>query len=115
MLKGKGIYAAGGLIGAILASTCCIVPFVLLLLGVSGAWISHVIDIAPYQPFFLVASLGFLAVGFWQVYGKSKTFCVEGSSCGKPHSGKAVKVALWVATFLIVTAIGVEWIGPFLL
>ncbi len=51
-MKGNGIYATGGLIGAVLASTCCLGPFILLLLGVSGAWISYFTALAPYQPFF---------------------------------------------------------------
>lgn len=116
MMKGKGIYAAGGLIGAILASTCCIVPFVLLFLGISGAWISHVTDLAPYQPFFLLTSFGFLGAGFWTVYGKPRNSCEEGSLCAAtPRSDKIVKVALWMGALLIVSAFGVELIGPLLL
>lgn len=115
MWKGKGIFAAGGLIGAVLASTCCIVPFVLLFLGVSGAWISHVTALAPYQPLFLIASLGFLAAGFWKVYGKPASSCEEESGCASQQSDKVVKAALWMATLLIVAAFGVELIGPLLL
>ena len=114
-MKGKGIYATGGLIGAVLASTCCLGPFVLLLLGVSGAWISHLTALAPYQPFFLVASLGFLTAGFWKVYGMTKVPCKEGSSCGTSPSDKLVKVALWTAALIIGTAIGVETLGPLFL
>ena len=114
-MKGKGIYATGGLIGAVLASTCCLGPFVLLLLGISGAWISHLTALAPYQPFFLVASLGFLAAGFWKVYGKTTGSYQEGSSCSTPQSGKLVKVALWAATLLIVAAFSVETLGPLFL
>ena len=36
--NGRGALLAGGL-AAILASTCCLGPLVLLMLGVSGAWI----------------------------------------------------------------------------
>jgi mercuric ion transport protein len=114
-MKGNGIYATGGLIGAVLASTCCLGPFILLLLGVSGAWISYLTALAPYQPFFLVASLGFLATGFWKVYAKTKDSCQEGSSCGTSQSDKLVKVALWVATLIIGAAIGVETLGPLFL
>jgi mercuric ion transport protein len=114
-MKGKGIYATGGLIGAVLASTCCLGPFVLLLLGISGAWISHLTALAPYQPFFLVASLGFLAAGFWKVYGKTTGTCQEGSSCSTPQSDKLVKVALWAASSLIVAAFSVETLGPLFL
>lgn len=37
----KRLVAAGGLIGAILASSCCIAPLLLLTLGVSGAWMGN--------------------------------------------------------------------------
>ena len=33
----KGIAATGSVIGAVLASSCCIVPLLLVTLGVSGA------------------------------------------------------------------------------
>ena len=36
--NGRGALAAGGL-AAILASTCCLGPLVLVALGFSGAWI----------------------------------------------------------------------------
>jgi mercuric ion transport protein len=38
--SGRGALFAGGL-AAILASTCCLGPLVLITLGVSGAWISN--------------------------------------------------------------------------
>lgn len=115
MMKGRGWYATGGLIGALLATTCCIAPFVLLLLGISGAWISHLTALAPYQPLILITSLGFLAAGFWKVYGKPKVSCEESLSCGTAQSDKVIKVALWLATLLIVTAMGVERIGSLFL
>ncbi len=114
-MKGKGGYAAGGLVSAVLASTCCVAPFVLLLLGVSGAWISHLTALAPFQPLFLLTSLGFLAAGFWKVYGKPQGSCEEDPSCSTSRSDRTVKVALWMATLLIVTAISVERLGPLFL
>ncbi len=114
-MKGKGIYATGGLIGAILASTCCIAPFIFLLLGISGAWISYLTALAPYQPIFLVISLGFLGVGFWKVYGKPKADCQEGSSCATVPSDRVIRMALWTATLLIFAAFGVEALGPLFL
>ena len=43
----KGWFAAGGVVGAILASTCCIAPLLLLMLGVSGAWIGNLTALEP--------------------------------------------------------------------
>ena len=46
------LMAAGGLLGALAASSCCILPLVLFSLGVSGAWIGNFTQLAPYQPYF---------------------------------------------------------------
>ncbi|GJL65747.1 MAG: mercuric transporter [Nitrospirales bacterium] len=115
MIKGKVVFAAGGLIGAVLASTCCIVPFALLLLGISGAWISYVTALAPYQPFFLVESLVFLGIGFWKIYGKPETSCEEGAACSTHQSEQMLKGTLWIATLLILSTLGVELFGLLLL
>src|SRR5215472_4108367 len=45
------LLAAGGVIGALATSSCCVVPLVLFGLGVSGAWIANLTQLAPYQPY----------------------------------------------------------------
>jgi mercuric ion transport protein len=106
------LLAAGSLIGAMLASSCCIVPLVLLTLGVSGAWISNLTALAPYQPLFLLATFGFLGAGFWKVYRKPKAECAEGSYCASPASDRVAKAALWSATALVLAALGINLLGP---
>ena len=44
--NGRGALAAGGL-AAILASTCCLGPLVLITLGFSGAWIGSLTVLEP--------------------------------------------------------------------
>jgi mercuric ion transport protein len=46
----KTALAAGGILAALGASSCCVLPFALFTLGVSGAWISNLTALAPYQP-----------------------------------------------------------------
>ena len=109
------LLAAGSLAGAVLASSCCIVPLVLLTLGVSGAWISTLTALAPYQPVFLLATVGFLGTGFWTIYRKPKIACEEGSHCASPSSDRIVKAALWIATTLVVAALGINLLAPLFL
>jgi mercuric ion transport protein len=109
----KGLIAAGGIIGAILASACCIAPLLLLTLGVSGAWMGNLTALAPYQFYFIAATLVFLAAGFWYVYWKPKKACEEGSYCASPASDRVIKIALWFATALIALALGINLILPF--
>ncbi len=109
----KGLIAAGGLIGAVLASTCCIAPLLLITLGVSGAWMGSLTVLAPYQGYFIAATLVFLGMGFWYVYWKPKQACEDESYCASPTSDRVIKIALWFATALVALALGVNFILPF--
>lgn len=111
----KRLVAVGSVIGAILASSCCIAPLLLITLGVSGAWMGNLTALAPYQGYFIVATLLCLATGYWYVYFKPKKPCADNSYCASPKSDNVVKLALWFATVLIVLALSVNFIVPLLL
>ena len=104
--------ATGGVIGAILASSCCIVPLVLVTLGASGAWIGNLAALEPYKPIFALVTIGFLGFGFWQVYRKPKVACEDGSYCATPASSRATKSALWIATVLVLLALSIDFWAP---
>ncbi len=110
----KTWFAAGGMIGAILASSCCIAPLVLLTLGVSGAWIGNLTALEPYKPYFAAVTLAFIGLGFWHVYFRAKPECVEGSYCARPRSAIIAKTVLWIAATLVLLALTIEWWAPFL-
>jgi len=60
---GSGALFVGGL-AAILASTCCLGPLVLVALGLSGAWIGNLTLLEPYRPLFIgVCSCGSVLCG----------------------------------------------------
>ena len=90
-------------------------PLVLLTLGVSGAWMSNLTALAPYQGYFISATLLFLGTGFWTVYIKPKKACEDGSYCASPQSDLVIKIVLWVATVLVAAALGVNLILPLFL
>src|SRR6202045_4410489 len=73
------LVAAGGILGAIAASSCCVAPLVLFSLGSSGAWIGNLTALAPYQPYFIAATLACLGYGYWLVYRRQKIACAEGA------------------------------------
>src|SRR6266571_4120620 len=82
--RGQKLMAAGGLLGALAASSCCILPLVLFSLGVSGAWIGNFTQLAPYQPYFIAATIACLGYDYWLVYRASKVACGEGEACVRP-------------------------------
>ena len=108
----KRFVVTGSVIGAVLASSCCIVPLLLVTLGVSGAWIGSLSALEPYKPWFAAVTMLFLGVGFWQVYWKPKQDCEEGSYCASPKSDRVVKIALWSATLLVALALTIDYWAP---
>ncbi|NMG41644.1 mercury transporter MerT [Chelativorans sp. ZYF759] len=105
----KNLFAAGGVIGALLASACCIAPLVLLTVGISGAGISILTALEPYRPIFASIALVFIGLGFRQVYFKARPACVDGTYCAKPESARITKAALWLATLLVMFALTINW------
>ena len=61
----------------------------------------------PYQPVFITIALACLGYGFYLVYRRPKAAeCAEGSYCARPSSHRNAKIGLWVATVLIIIAVG---------
>jgi mercuric ion transport protein len=107
-----GWFAAGGILCAILASTCCIAPLVLLTLGVSGAWIGALAAMEPYKPFFAAVASVFVGLGFRQVHFRTGPACI-GDACGaKPRSASVATAVLWIAAMLAVLALTTGWWAP---
>jgi mercuric ion transport protein len=106
------LFAAGGIIGAILASSCCIAPLLLVTLGVSGAWIGSLTALEPNKPHLLTATALLLAGGFWHVYFRGRKECADGSYCARPASGTITKAVLWAGTVLAVLAASVNYWAP---
>ncbi|MGH6710424.1 MAG: mercuric transporter MerT family protein [Bradyrhizobium sp.] len=109
------LIAAGGLLGALAASSCCILPLALFGLGVSGAWIGNFTRLAVYQPYFLTATLVCLGYGYWLIYRSSKRACADGAACARPLPNRVVKTSLVLATILVVAALGLDLLAPLFL
>jgi mercuric ion transport protein len=88
---------------------------VLFSLGVSGAWIGTFTQLAPYQPYFIAATLLFLGCGYWLVYRSGTRTCTEGEVCARPLPNRIVKASLILATILVAVALGLDVVAPFLL
>lgn len=105
------LLAAGGLLAALGASACCVLPFALITLGVGGAWMGNLTWFAPYEKLFIAAAVLLLAVGFWRVYRRPAACVVDG--CAPPGKLSA-KTGLWVATLLVAAAIAFPYLAPWL-
>lgn len=101
-----GWFATGGMIGALLASSCCVVPLVLVSIGVSGAWIGNLTALEPYSPIFAAVALLCIGLGFWHVYFR------KGGACATRQSVRITKAVLWLAAVLTLIALTTNWWAP---
>jgi mercuric ion transport protein len=112
VLRTQKLFAAGGVLGALAASSCCILPLALFGLGVSGAWIGNLTRLAPYQPYFIAATVTCLGGGYWLLYRSRKMACAEGDVCARPLPNRIVKIGLILATVLVLGALLFDLIAP---
>jgi len=98
--QGRGALFAGGL-AAILASTCCLGPLVLITLGVSGAWIANLTVLEPFRPIFIGAAL--MALFFaWRRIRRPAVTCQPGEACALPQVKTTYKALFWLVAALVV-------------
>jgi len=110
--RAQRLLALGGIVGALAASTCCVLPLALFGLGISGAWIGSLTQIAPYQSYFIAATAACLGGGYWLVYRSAKRACAEGEVCAGPLPNRIAKTCLVAATVLVIAALAVDFLAP---
>ncbi len=107
----KGSLAVGGLAG-FLASACCLGPFVLVTLGVSGAWIGNLVLLEPFRPIFIGVALAALYFAWRRIF-RPVQICQPGEVCAIRHVRTTYKVIFWFATALVVIALVFPYVLPF--
>ena len=108
--KSGGPLLAGG-VAAILASTCCLGPLLLVTLGFSGAWIGNLTVLEPYRPIFIGVGLVALFFAYRRIFRPVQA-CNPGEVCAVPQVKKAYKVIFWAVAALVVIAIAFPYILP---
>nr|WP_314546550.1 mercuric transporter MerT family protein [uncultured Massilia sp.] len=71
-----GRLLAFGVLATLLASTCCVLPLVLVLVGITGAWMVHLQALAPVTPYAIALAVGALAWAGWLVF-RPQRFCTR--------------------------------------
>lgn len=89
---GRGALLAGGL-AAILASTCCLGPLLLVALGFSGAWIGNLMALEPYRPIFIGAALVAMSFAWRRIYRPAQD-CKPGEVCATRAGAQQLQVHL---------------------
>jgi mercuric ion transport protein len=99
-------------LAAILASTCCLGPLILVALGLSGAWIGNLTLLEPYRPLFIAGSLAALFFAgrriFWSAHA-----CEQGEACAVPRTRRVYKILFGVVLALVLIALVYPYVAKF--
>lgn len=104
----------GAVAAAVGASACCLAPLLLLAAGVGGAWVGNLTAMEKYRPFWIGATLVFLGLAFFRIYGaQGKETCASGVPCS-PDAGRRSKVLFWIVTFLVLGLLALPYAVPYI-
>lgn len=95
----RGLLALGG-IGAVLVSSCCILPFVLVMLGLGGVWLGKLHALYAYRWLFFGLSAIVLFFAWRRLY-RPVTACADGDICAAPAIKRGYRVLFWIVTALV--------------
>lgn len=108
--SGCGALLAGGL-AAILASSCCLGPLVLIALGFSGAWIGNLTALEPYRPLFIGAALAALFLAYRRIWCPAAA-CNPREVCAIPQVKMTYKALFLVVATLVLIALVFPYVAP---
>jgi len=108
-LKAARWATVGGALAALgLCAACCVLPAVLIALGIGGTWIGSLDSLVRYKWLLVAMSAALLAYAFYVVYMRPKPRCAAGPSCTSCAASTSMRWWLWGAVFLASASLFIE-------
>ena len=100
-------------LAALLASGCCVVPLLMALAGVSGAWIGQLRRIEPWSPWLMALSFAALAFAGWRLYRRpagDASCAVDETACRRVNG--AARRWFWGVAILALVPLVTPLVAP---
>lgn len=110
-IRERATLALGGL-AAVAASACCLGPLILISIGISGSWISHLTALDPYRPWFIALALIALLLAWKRIFRPVEA-CSPDEVCAVPQVARIYKVLFWIVLAFVLVSIGFPYVMPY--
>ena len=105
---------AAGFTAALGASVCCAGPFVLVALGMGGAWLANLSALEDYYYLFVASALAFFGLAFYRLYLKPAP-CAPDGSCVTTAGRRKQRIAFWTTLVFAKALVLFPFYAPYLL
>lgn len=85
---------AAGTLSALGASTCCVLPLVLVSVGVGSAWVAQLRELERFYYVFVALAVGAFAYAFYRLYLVPAP-CAPDTACADPQVRRRQRIAFW--------------------
>lgn len=99
-----------GVLAAITASLCCVVPLVLITLGVGGAWVASLSRLEPLRPVFIAITLVMLILAWRKLYQSAS--CTPDKVCANTGLQRRQRITFWIVAAFILALLIFPWFAP---
>ena len=101
-------------VAALLASACCVLPLLLAVVGISGAWISQLRWLEPYSTALIGLAIGSLSLAGWRLFrstpGAERACDADGTDCRRVNA--TARHWFWLVALLTMIPILVPLVAP---
>ena len=99
-------------LAAIGASACCVLPLILLTLGIGGAWVAQLTKLEPYRPVFVLITLLFLILAWRKLY-RAPQACEANKPCADERVIARQRMLFWITTLPLGALLMFPWFAPY--
>ncbi|WP_370161492.1 MULTISPECIES: mercuric transporter MerT family protein [Alphaproteobacteria] len=101
-----------GVLGALAMTSCCILPLVLVSLGVTGVFIGQLTALYAYKWVTFSFAAAALSNGFWKAYRPVPAKDCGPGTCARPVDRGLMRALLWGALAVVLLALAFPYVAP---
>ena len=105
---------AAGAASALGASTCCVLPLVLVSMGLGGAWIAQLRALERFQWVFIGLAAAAFGYAFYRLYLRPAP-CGPDAACAAPATRRHQRIAFWATLVTAKALVLAPFYVPYLL